>query len=114
VTKLIQFEVEGGGEVLVAASTDVAAGPVYRGGASGLVEKANDTLQAAVAKVAPAAQAVIDSMHNLARRPDEVSVTFGLEMSGQAGAFIASASTTANFVVTLTWRAESRASLSDG
>jgi hypothetical protein len=43
VTKLIQFEVEGGGEVLVAAATDVAAGPVYRGCASGLVEKANET-----------------------------------------------------------------------
>ena len=36
---------------------------------------------------------------------DEVVVSFGLQLSAEAGAFIAAASTAANFTVSVTWRA---------
>jgi Trypsin-co-occurring domain 1 len=36
---------------------------------------------------------------------DEVVVSFGLQLSAEAGAFIAAASTAANFTVSLAWRA---------
>ena len=40
----------------------------------------------------------------MAGGPDEMTVEFGLRMSAQAGAYIAQASATATFKVTLTWR----------
>ena len=42
----------------------------------------------------------------MADAPDEVVVEFGLQLSAEAGAFIASASSSATFTVSLTWRRE--------
>jgi hypothetical protein len=36
--------------------------------------------------------------------PDEVGVEFGVQLSAQTGAFIASVAAEANFKVSLTWR----------
>jgi hypothetical protein len=36
-------------------------------------------------------------------KPDEIEVTFGVNLSTQAGAFIASAGAEANFCVTMRW-----------
>jgi hypothetical protein len=44
-------------------------------------------------------------MTDLPRRPDELTVTFGIELSGSMGAVIASTAATANIAITLTWRA---------
>jgi hypothetical protein len=57
-----------------------------------------------MARAVPAAAAVLDAMGKLAHRPDELTVTFGIELSGKAGGFIASTAATANFAVTATWR----------
>jgi Trypsin-co-occurring domain 1 len=57
--------------------------------------------------VQPAAQALISRLRALADAPDEVGVEFGLELSAEAGAFIAAASSTANFKVTLSWHRSS-------
>ena len=38
--------------------------------------------------------------------PSEISIEFGVQLSVQTGAFIASAAAGANFRVSLTWRAE--------
>jgi hypothetical protein len=43
-------------------------------------------------------------LRSLADAPDEVQVEFGLDLHAEAGAFIAAASTGANFKVMLTWR----------
>ena len=36
--------------------------------------------------------------------PDEVAVEFGVQLSAQTGAFIASVAAEANFTVSMTWR----------
>ena len=81
-------------------------GPVTRGLPSGAegVERAGKTFEEALSRVQPAVQAVINQLRSATEKPDEIQVEFGLDLHAEAGAFIASASTTANFSVALTWR----------
>jgi hypothetical protein len=107
---LVEFPLQDGGAILVQVG-EAAAGPVTRGlGDRRLVtEQAQQTFEQAIARVQPAAQALISRLRALADAPDEVGVEFGLELSAEAGAFIAAASSTANFKVTLSWRRSSPA-----
>jgi Trypsin-co-occurring domain 1 len=104
-SRLVEFPLQDGGTVLVQVD-EAAAGPATRGlGDRRLVtERAQQTFEQAITRVQPAAQALISRLRALADAPDEVGVEFGLELSAEAGAFIAMASSTANFKVTLTWR----------
>jgi hypothetical protein len=104
-TRLVEFPLRDGGSVLVQVD-DVAAGPVTRGlrDRSVVSEQAQHTFEDAIGRVQPAAQSLVSRLRALADAPDEVGLEFGLELSAEAGAFIASASSTANFKVTLTWR----------
>jgi Trypsin-co-occurring domain 1 len=69
-----------------------------------VTEQARHSFEDAIGRVQPAAQSLIAGLRAVADAPDEVGLEFGLELSAEAGAFIASASSTANFRVTLTWR----------
>jgi hypothetical protein len=105
-SRLMEFPVDGGTTVLVAipgADARVSGADVFRGGAHDVVQRSAYTVEAAIGRLRPAAQALIDSFATLPRRPDEVSVTFGVELTAEAGAIIASTSAKANFAVTLTW-----------
>ena len=104
-SRLVEFALQDGGTVLVQVD-EAAAAPATRGlGDRRLVtEQAQQTFEQAIARVQPAAQALISRLRALADAPDEVGVEFGLELSAEAGAFIAAASSTANFKVTLAWR----------
>jgi hypothetical protein len=102
--QLVEFATADGGTVLVEVDA-VSSGPVTRGMGSGnVIERANETFDEAVGRVQPAVQGVVARLRALPDAPDEVHVEFGLNLHAEAGAFIASASTTANFTVALTWR----------
>lgn len=105
---LVEFPVEGGGMILVATERYDSFGsdrPVYRGGGSrDVFERSTSTMQAAVERLRPAAMAFADTFSRLPQRPNEVSVTFGVELSAAAGAIIASTAATANFSVTISWK----------
>jgi hypothetical protein len=103
--QLVEFPLEDGGSVLVEVHAG-AAGPVTRGlgTRNGVTEQAQHTFEQAVARVQPAAQVLVRRLRALADAPEEIGVEFGLELSAEAGAFIAAASSTANFKVTLMWR----------
>ena len=103
--RLLDFPLqEGEGSVLVQVE-DTAFGEPTRGlSGNAIVERSHRAFEQALAGIRPAAQAVIDAMRGLADFPDEVGVEFGVQLSAEAGAFIASGSTTANFKVSLTWR----------
>lgn len=107
-SRLVEFPLQDGGGILVQVN-EAAGGPVTRGlGDRRLAaEQAQQTFEQAIARVQPAAQALISRLRALADSPDEVGVEFGLELSAEAGAFIAAASSTANFKVTLSWRRSS-------
>jgi len=107
--KLVQFTSASGGSVLV----EVAEGPgtvvTTRGMEPAAVfGRAGRTFEDALGTIQPAVQGVIDQMIALTHRPDEVRVEFGLDLHAEAGAFIAAASTTANFTVAITWRDNQR------
>ena len=102
--RLVEFPLDQGGTVLVEVDE---GGPVMRGIAkdrAALVEEADRTFEAATSVVAPAARSLIARLRAMADAPDEVGGEFGLQLSAQTGAFIASAAAQANFRITVTWR----------
>jgi Trypsin-co-occurring domain 1 len=103
---IVQFPLDEGGSVLVEVD-EPPAGPTVRGlgqDRSKLVEQAGQTFENATAAVTPAARSLIARLRSASDPPDEVGIEFGLQLSAQAGAFIASAATEANFKVSMTWR----------
>ena len=105
--RLIEFDLEEGGSILVEGE---AKGPEPGGmvpasrGVEEVPEKARQSFEAALDKVRPAAAAIIKKLRALHDPPDEVEVEFGLKMSAEAGAFVAAAGVEANYKVTLTWK----------
>ncbi|HEX5295524.1 MAG TPA: CU044_2847 family protein [Streptosporangiaceae bacterium] len=100
----MEFPLEGGGSVLVQVDGARAGGQVTRGvGERRVTEQASQTFEQAVGRLRPVAQALITQLRALADVPDEVQVEFGLELSAEAGAFIAAASASANFKVSIAW-----------
>lgn len=106
---LIEFPTEDGHSILVEVPSGVG-GVVTRGdGHSGLFARAQQTFERALGSIQPAVQGVIDQLFSIENRPDEVTVQFGIDLHAEAGAFIAAASTSSNFNVTLSWKGPSPA-----
>jgi hypothetical protein len=108
VARLVEFQVQDGGTVVVevddAASTN---GAVRRGlSPAELVGRTDETVEAALGRVRPAAVALVDGLRGMADAPDEVAVTFGVRLSGEVGAVIAKTAADANFEITLRWTAK--------
>ena len=105
--RLIEYPLKDGSSVLVQVD-DEARGSVVRGGApSDVAEKVTQTVETALEEIRPAAVELIAQFRNLTEPPHIAVVEFGVKLSAQAGAFIASVATDANFKVTLTWRRDS-------
>jgi hypothetical protein len=109
--RLVQFPLDQGGSVLVEID-EPSVGPATRGlgnNPSTLVEKADKTFEDATAAVTPAAHSLIARLRSMDDPPDEVGIEFGVQLSAQTGAFIASVAAQANFRVSMTWRRHSAA-----
>ena len=102
--RLISFPLEAGGSVLIEVEEGAGA-TVTRGLHPGdVVETVSNTFDAAIEAIKPAAVAVAGRFRNFTDAPESVEVEFGLKFAGQAGAFIASASTEAQFRVKVMWK----------
>ncbi len=109
--RLVEFPLQEGGTLLVEvdepkryAETTTRGGVVKAARPGEIADKAQDTFEDALDKIKPAAQAIIDKLRALSDAPDEIGVEFGIKLSAEDGAFIASAGAEANYTVTLTWR----------
>ncbi len=109
--RLVEFPLQEGGTLLVEvdepkryAETITRGGVVKAARPGEVADKAQDTFEDALDKIKPAAQAIIDKLRALSDAPDEIDVEFGIKLSAEAGAFIASAGVEANYTVTLTWK----------
>ncbi len=71
-----------------------------------LATKTTQTFEEALEQIKPAADVVVEKLRGMTAQPDELSVTFGLKMSANAGAFIAASGIEANFTVLLKWNRE--------
>jgi hypothetical protein len=104
VPQLVEFPLEGGGTVVVEVAEPVSGGAVRRGlGPAELVGRADETVDAAFARVKPAAAALVEGLRDLVDAPDEIQVKFGIRLSGEVGAVIAKTSGEANFEVVMRW-----------
>ena len=100
--RLVAFPLEEGGNIVIEIDEPETGGTV-RAGREDTIEKAKETFEEALNKVLPATKTVVEKLRNMGSRPDEVEVTFGVNLSTTAGAFIASANAGANFAVTVRW-----------
>jgi len=99
--KRLIFPLEAGGNVLI----EVEEGGGTRGlHPSEVIATVGVTFEAALEAIKPAAVAVASKFRDFADAPEGVEVEFGLKFTGQAGAFIASASAEAQFRVKLAWK----------
>ena len=106
---LIEFPLEDGGAILVEVDEPEPQGGVMRAARPGeIVAKAGQTFEAALERIKPAAGTIIAKLRGLHDPPDEVEVEFGLKMSAEAGAVIATAGAEANYKVTLKWKRETK------
>jgi len=106
VKRLVEFPLNQGGSILVEVDGP-STGAVTRGlgkDRSSLVEEADKTFEDATAAVTPAAKSLIARLRSIDDPPDEVAIQFGVQLSAQTGAFIASVAAEANFKVSMTWR----------
>jgi hypothetical protein len=84
---------------------EAPGGPVTRGlHPSEVIETVGNSFEAVIEAIKPAAVAVARKFRDFAGAPDDVEIEFGLKFAGQAGAFIASASTEAQFRVKMVWK----------
>jgi len=112
--RLVEFRLEDGGTVLVqvedgSATGGYGGGEVTRGWGDRderVVLQAQQSFEQAVGRVQPAVQELVRRLRSLADSPAEITVDFGIELSAEVGAFVAGASSTGNFTVSMTWRPE--------
>lgn len=110
-TNLVEFPLADGGSVVIAAggpnSGQDPSGPVLRGRVSeAIVTQASESFETVVQRLQPAATAVLDAIRSGPHPPSDVTIEFGIEMSADLGAVIASTAVQANFKVTITWQRE--------
>ena len=106
IKRLVEFPLDQGGSVLIEVD-EPPAGPTMRGlgkDRSTLVEKAGETFEDATSAVTPAARSLLARLRSIEDPPDEVGIEFGVQLSAQTEAFIASVAAEANFKVSMTWR----------
>jgi hypothetical protein len=104
--QLVEFPLADGQSVVVEVAPEMKAGPVVRGfdTADTVTIRAHRTFEEALDRVRPAVAETISRIRAMADPPHEIHVQFGLNLHAEVGAFVAAASTTANFTVDLTWR----------
>lgn len=100
----IEFTLDDGTTVAVAAPPRAGSGAV---GLGDRLEAAEKTLREALVPVTAAAAQVIDGFREMARRPEEIEICFGVTLDSKLGGVIASANAGAHLDVTLRWRGPS-------
>jgi hypothetical protein len=69
-----------------------------------LVERTQQSLDEVLAHAMPAVTSLLRQMRGQQDAPDELEVEFGIQVSLEVGAYVAAASSAANFRVTMRWR----------
>jgi hypothetical protein len=102
---LVEFKMEDGGTIIIEVDEAETGGTTRAARRPGeIVEEAKETFEQALSKIRPATEKVITTLRGLAHKPDEIEMEFGFSLNAAVGVVIASASTEANYKVTLRWR----------
>jgi hypothetical protein len=103
--RMIEVPLERGGSMLMEVEVDDSGqqGMVPAARPGEVAAKARQTFEQALEQIKPGADVIVQKLRSMSSHPDEISVTFGLKMSANAGAFIAASGVEANFTVLLKW-----------
>jgi hypothetical protein len=101
---LVAVPLESGGSIVMEVDEPAGSGVVRSARPGELIAALDGTFEAALQRLQPVAQAIIERFRNAAESLDEVGVEFGLKMSVEAGMVIAHTGGEANFAVTLRWK----------
>jgi hypothetical protein len=113
--RVIEIPLASGGttSIEINDAAPAPASPVMRGIREELynsvTETATQTFDAALARLKPAADAVVAQLKTLTHVPDHVEVEFGIKFGAKGNAYLAAADAEANFKVTLKWQREKNA-----
>jgi predicted RNase H-like HicB family nuclease len=101
---LTEFPLKTGGAIVVEVDEPLTEGRAVKVSRSNeVMQKARETLEDAVEKIKPAAEVILKRLRSLDLKPDEIAIEFGIKMSAEAGAFIASTAGEANFQISMKW-----------
>ena len=107
----VEFKMEDGSTIIVEVDEPETGGTTRASRHPGeIAEEAKETFEQALSKIRPATEKVITTLRGLAHKPDEIEMEFGFSLNAAAGIVIASASTQANYKVTLRWKQEDQKS----
>lgn len=102
--RMLRFALPDGGDVVIeVADGESGIGPASR--ASDAIELARMTFDEAIAGIRRAADATLRQFRQMASRPDQVEIEFGVRLTAEAGAIIARTEAEAQLTVRLTWAA---------
>ncbi|MEU0197994.1 MULTISPECIES: CU044_2847 family protein [unclassified Streptomyces] len=87
--------------------------PIRRPRPADDVASAADTLRSAVDRVRPAVSDIVDSLRSMPRRPDRITLEFGVKVTAEAGVVVARTAAEAHFTVGVEWDAASVAGTND-
>ncbi|MEV5096573.1 CU044_2847 family protein [Streptomyces rochei] len=79
--------------------------PIRRRRPADGVSGAADTLRGAVDRVRPAVSDIVDSLRSMPRRPDRITLEFGVKVTAEAGVVVARSTAEAHFTVGVEWEA---------
>lgn len=102
---LIDFPLEDGTHLLVEGEIrEIETCEVKTPQSRNVIVKAQQNFDEAMDKIKPAASVIIAKLRSIHDSPNEIEVQFGIKLSADAGAFVASAGVEANYLVTLKWK----------
>lgn len=106
---IVEFATQDGTPVLVRVSGAYDSGHeglVTRGlGDSKIVQRAEQTFEAALRPIRAVSEGLLAELRESTRRPDSVTVEFGLEFTAESSAVLCGATGAATIRVELTWQA---------
>ncbi|MEW6491298.1 MAG: CU044_2847 family protein [Cyanobacteriota bacterium] len=104
--RIVEFPLESGGSILVEVDEPSVTDPRI-GLRDEVTQQAQKTFESALDTVKPLANAIMTKVRSLNQPADEVEVKFGVKMSAELGAVIASGNGEVNYEITLKWNRES-------
>lgn len=100
-TKLVRYDLTGGGSILVEEAVEDHGGLAGHGG---VIEEAGQKFEDALAMLRPATAAVLNEVRSLIDSPDEVELELGFSLKAEFGAVIAKTAGEGSFKLSLKWK----------
>jgi hypothetical protein len=94
---------ENGEMFVVELSVGQGSGVIRANRGEGLVESSADTFEAGLARVRHVAEALLERLTDLPRRPDRIRAEFGIKATAEAGLVVVKGSGDAHITLELEW-----------